>query len=310
VRRLGVLALVVVAVGCDAGVRPAARVPATGPPGTIRVAVERLDDPSVQGAFGGLRPRFRLVSADAARIVGARRGLRVEFVRMEAHRAAVAFRRGQVDVAPVALGDIRAAQLDSSLRGSVRVRPLLAVDLVRLDRPIPLQVRRFLWLAAGREDYRALVPERAAPAAYGLLPDAAPVKRPSLRELRRQADELPPTRVRLRAGYEAELLAAFWREAGADVVVVREPPFDARFERVAARFPAERWLFAAALGPRSARGRLGALDRRLRSDATIVPIAWVAGAKLVSRRLSGWRQDELGTTDYALVRIRPPGRRP
>lgn len=260
----------------------------------------------MQSAFAGLRPRFRLVSSGRDRIVGVRRGLRVEFVRMEPHAAAAAFRRGQVDVAPVPLGDIRAALLDPALRGSVRVRQLLGVDLVRVDRRVPLGVRRLLWLAAGREDYRALVPEREAEAAYGLLASAPPVRRPSLADLRNRAEDLQKVRIRLRGGYEAQLLAAFWREAGLDVVPVAGPRSNARFERVVARFPRPRWLFAAVLGPDAARGPLEALDLRLRSDATVVPVAWVAAAKLVSQRLEGWRQDELGATDYSRVRIRPP----
>jgi hypothetical protein len=309
VRRLGLVALAAVAAGCGSGAETAALLPATGPPRTIRVAVERLDDPSVQSAFAGLRPRFRLVSSGSRQIVGVRHGLRVEFLRMGPHRAAAAFRRGRVDVAPVPLGDVRAALLDPALRGSVRVRPLLGVDLVRLDRSIPLEVRRFLWLSAGREDYRALVPERKAAVAGGLLATASPVRRPSLVELRSRAEKLPKVRIRLRGGYEAELLAALWQEAGVDVVPVAGPPSNARFERVVARFPRQRWLFAAVLGPGAVRGPLEALDARLRSDATVVPIAWVAGAKLVSRRLEGWRQDELGATDYSRVRVRPAARR-
>jgi len=302
-RWIGAAAVAVALAGCGGTGSTTQLVPATGPPNEIRVAVERLDEPSVEGAFGGLRPRFRLQSADARRIVAVRGGLRLEFVRMEPHRAAAAFRRGEVDVAPIALGDLQAALHDPALRGSVHVRPLLAVDVVRLDRRIPLAVRRLLWRAADREDYRALVPERAARAAYGLLPTAPAVRRASLRELKEEAAKLPHVQVRLHGGYEAQLLAAFWREAGLDVVA-GSPPYNGRFERVAARFPGPRWLFVAALGPQALRTPTAVLARRLRSEATIVPIAWVAGAMLVSRRLAGWRQDELGTTDYSRVRIR------
>lgn len=303
-RPAGALVLAVVLAGCGGSHAEVPRVPATGPANLIRVAVERLDEPAVQSAFGGLHPRFRLVSADARRVVGARGDLRLEFVRMEPHAAAVAFRRAEVDVAPVPLGDLRAALLDPALRGSVRVRTLDGVDLVRLDRRIPLAVRRLLWDSAGREDYRALVSEREAPVAYGLLRSAPTVKRPSLRDLRAVTDDeaFPDVQVRIRGGYEAQLLAAFWREAGFDVIAGR-PPYNARFERVVARYPGPRWLFAAVLGPRALRESPAALDRRLRTDATIVPIAWVASAKLVSRRLVGWRQDALGTTDYSRVRV-------
>jgi len=48
----------------------------------------------------------------------------------------------------------------------------------------------------------------------------------------------------------------------------------------------------------------------LQRDATVIPIAWVADARLVSRRLRGWRRDELGAVDYAAVvaRARAPSR--
>jgi hypothetical protein len=36
----------------------------------------------------------------------------------------------------------------------------------------------------------------------------------------------------------------------------------------------------------------------------LVPISWVADARLVSPRLRGWREDELGSVDYARVRFR------
>ena len=36
----------------------------------------------------------------------------------------------------------------------------------------------------------------------------------------------------------------------------------------------------------------------------LVPIAWVADARLVSPRLHGWREDELGSVDYGEVTLR------
>jgi hypothetical protein len=297
--------LVLAAAGCDRGERAAPLVPATGPPGLIRVAVASLGDPTIARNVVGLgqRPPFRVVDAGPRRIVGVRAGQRVEFVRMEPHAAAVAFRRGEVDVAPVPLGDLKAVLRDPALRGSVRVRPLLGVDLVRLSPRIPISVRRFLWLAADRVDYRRLVPEEAAGPAYGLLRDAPAVKRPILRELRRRAKQLPRLQIRLAGGYEAELLAAWWREAGITVLMGKRDA-NAWFERRMAPYAADEALFVALLGT-SARGRpLAPLDAALRRRAEIVPISWIAGAKLVSRRLAGWRQDDLGTTDYSVVRIR------
>ncbi len=298
-RLLGALPLVVLAAGCGGDEQGVPLVPASGPPDVIRVAVTSLDDPSIVALRG--RSPFRV--AGARWVVAVRPGLRLVFTRMEPHAAAVAFRRGRVDVAPVAEGDIKAALRDPALRGSVRVRPLLALDVVRLDRSIPLSVRRFLWLAAPRDDYDALVPERAAGEAYGLLRGAPAAKRPPSTVLRRRARTLPRARVRLAGGDEAELVAALWREVGADVVV-RQRGANARFERLVAPSRDPRTLFEAVLGPRARGTPLVDLDRRLRESAVVVPIAWVAAAKLVSRRLVGWRQDKLGATDYTRVHIR------
>jgi hypothetical protein len=308
-RLLGAIALALVVAGCDEPNRATPLVPATGPPHTIRVAVETLGDPTIARNVVemGSRPPLRVIDAGPRRIVGVRPGLRVEFIRMEPHAAALAFRRAEVDVAPIALGDIKAAQLDPALRGSVHVQPLLGLDLIRFDSSVPPQVRRFLWRAVDRADYRRLVPEDVAGAAYGLLRTAPPVKRPGLGTLKEEAKALraryPGTWVRLAGGYEAELVAAFWREVGATVFVTQRNP-NARFERVLAPYDADEALFVALLG-RAAQGKqLGPLDRSLREGAELVPIAWVASAKLVSRRLVGWSEDELGTTDYSRVRVR------
>src|SRR5438093_295381 len=306
-RRLLGASLVVLAVsGCDGRDRAALLVPAKGPRHTIRVAVESLGDPTIAPNVVelGRKPPFRVVDAGPRRIVAVRPGLRVEFVRMKPWAAAVAFRRGDVDVAPVPLGDLQAVLRDPAVRGSVHVRPLLGVDLVRLDRTIPLAVRRLLWLAADRADYRRLVAENAAGPAWGLLRSARSVDRPTRRELRSRAWPFHRLRIRLAGGYEAQLLAAWWREAGLDVTIAG-PGANARFERVLAPYPSDEALLVSVLGRRARNRPPAALDRELRADARIVPIAWVAGAKLVSRRLVGWRQDELGRTDYSLVRLRP-----
>ena len=62
----------------------------------------------------------------------------------------------------------------------------------------------------------------------------------------------------------------------------------ATFERVLAAYPRE-----------------GALQTAVGSR-TIIPISWVVDARLVSPRLAGWSEDELGVVDYA--RIRFPGK--
>jgi hypothetical protein len=83
------------------------------------------------------------------------------------------------------------------------------------------------------------------------------------------------------------LLVAAWRDLGLGAVVGGE---DARLERLAAQYPQAGALTDAA------RGR------------HLVPIAWVADARLVSPRLRGWREDELGDVDYSRVRL--PGSNP
>jgi len=302
-RVLGAAILVLLVAACDGEERATPLVPATGPPDLIRVAVASLADPTIARNLVGSTPAFRVLDANPRRIVGVAAGRRLEFVRMEPHAAAVAFRRAEVDVAPVPVGDLKAVLLDPALAGSVHVRPLLAVDLVRLSPRLPLSVRRFLWLAADRADYRRLVPEDAAGPAYGLLRSAPAVKRPTLRELKRRAKELPRVHIRIAGGYEAELLAAWWREAGVRVVVSRKGA-NAWFERRVAPYAEDEALFVALLG-KAARGRsLPELDASVRRRAELVPISWVAGAKLVSRRLTGWRQDERGTTDYSAVGIK------
>jgi hypothetical protein len=65
---------------------------------------------------------------------------------------------------------------------------------------------------------------------------------------------------------------------------------DAGLERLAAPYPKARAL--------EAFGRANAL----------VPISWVADARLVSPRMQGWSEDELGAVDYARVRLRGPSR--
>ena len=48
--------------------------------------------------------------------------------------------------------------------------------------------------------------------------------------------------------------------------------------------------------------KLSALTVNGRANA-LVPIAWVADARLVSPRLRGWREDELGSVDYGEVTL-------
>jgi hypothetical protein len=212
---------------------------------------------------------FRVVRARPGRIVARRDGLTVVFSQVEPHRAAVLFRRGELDEAPVPLGDIRAALADSTVKRAVRVRPLRTVDTVVLS-GVPASVRTVLSQTADRLDYAMLVPEDA---------DAAAPSPPGrvFRAARRRIATLPFVRVRIAAGgdptleYGASLLAAAWRDLGLDV--------------------------------RLASGRANARLARLAPGSGGIPIARAVDARFVSPRVRGWREDARGVVDYARVRI-------
>ena len=89
--------------------------------------------------------------------------------------------------------------------------------------------------------------------------------------------------------YGSDLLIAAWRDLGLGAVGAGGT--DAELERLAAPYPRMRALRALAKGKH------------------VVPIAWVADARLVSPRLRGWREDELGSVDYGRVRLRDQSRR-
>ena len=98
------------------------------------------------------------------------------------------------------------------------------------------------------------------------------------------------------------------------------------FDRVAAPYPLDEalfgrllltrdgrnpWLAAGSQPERLLRRALAArdeapllrrVDDRLQAQAVVVPLAYAVDARLVSRRLRGWRQDALGAVDYAGVR--------
>ncbi len=225
--------------------------------------------PSVPGPF-------RVVSASASRIVADRRGLRLVFTRMEPHAAAAAFRRGELDEAPVALGDIRAARLDPALAGMVRVQPLLGVDLVAFrmrggslaGKPA---VRRVFWQTADRQSYEALVPEFSASAAYGLTARASTQGgAQAARAARRVLGSLPPVAVRVAVPddpdlvYGADLAVAQWRDLSLGAAVDPLPAgvfrarlaagtLDAWFGRVLAPYPEPEALLGQVLLPRDGR---------------------------------------------------------
>ena len=245
----------------------------------------------------GVPGPFRLISAGPERIVVERRGTRVELRKLEPFAALRRFRAGQLDEAPVPLGDIRATRLDPQLARALRVRRLLAVDAVTFSRQVPAKLRQVYDDTADRADYQALVPEFEAPPAESLAERGRPSAAKAaiaLRDARKRIPGLPKVAVRFARptdptlAYGTNLLVAAWCDLGLGAVVGGE---DARLERLAAPYPRPRALTGLA------RGR------------DLVPIAWVADARLVSPRLRGWQEDELGSVDYSAVTPRDRSRR-
>jgi len=283
----------------------------------------------------GAAPRFvagpfRLVSGSGRRVVVRREGVTVEFQRLGAREAARAFRRGRLDEAPVPVGDIAASRADPALPGALRVRRLLGVDLAVFHR-LGAALRRAYWETANRGDYEELVPEVEGAAAFGLVGTDEKARPARYREALRAIPTLP--RVRVLFGvpdspalrYGARLLYAQWRDVGLGPALVSENgrEVDLSFGRILSAYPQEEALPAElvlregvgsraallhALGQTRQRADLERLDDALRPS--VVPIAWVVDARLVSPRLEGWHEDLLGNVDYAEVRSRASSRRP
>jgi hypothetical protein len=254
----------------------------------------RLTEP--RAAPPGVPGPFRLISASPTRIVAERKGVRVELRKLEPFRALQLFRAGKLDEAPVPLGDIRATKLDPQLAPALQVRRLLAVDALIFDRSISRKLRKVYDDTADRADYQALVPEFEAPPAEDLHQRGQPSASQAaiaLRDAKQRIPSLPRRAIGLRApsdptlAYGTNLLVAAWRDLGLGAHVGGD---DAELVRLAAAYP-----------------KLAALTLYGPANA-LVPIAWVADARLVSPGLRGWREDELGSVDYA--RIRFPGRSP
>jgi len=178
------------------------------------------------------------------------------------------------------------------------------------------------------------VPENGAPLAFGLLAGRAPsgvVSASSVRMARAGIPSLPKTPVTIAVPAEPELryaaaiVWAHWRELGLPVRLRGQPggPATARFQRLLAAYPHEEALF---LAFRFAGGRgepallamlaapdpdplIRRLDRRLRDEALLVPLARAQDARLVSSRLRGWAHDMLGSVDYASVVLGRPVRK-
>ncbi|HYX76996.1 MAG TPA: hypothetical protein VE757_07450 [Gaiellaceae bacterium] len=246
----------------------------------------------LRAAPPGVPGPFRLISASPTRIVVERNGVRVDLRKLAPYIALKRFRAGKLDEAPVPLGDIRAARLDPELSTAVRVRRLLAVDSVVFSRSLPLSLRRVYRATADRADYQALVPEFEAPPAERLGERGQPSASKAaiaLRNAKKRIPGLPKVAVRFAAprdptlAYGLDLLVASWRDLGLGAVVGGG---DSSFARIAAPYP-----------------RPSALEAFGRANS-LAPIAWVADARLVSPRLKGWAEDELGNVDYARVRFR------
>jgi hypothetical protein len=212
---------------------------------------------------------MRVVHARHGEVVVRRPGLRVVFRQLEPHRAAVLFRRGRLDEAPVPLGDIRAALDDRTVENAVRVTQLAAVDGLRAS-GLPRSVRDTLAATAARREYAQLVPEDL---------DAAMPSPPArvFRSARDGVHDLPKVPVRIGVegdpalAYGASLLAASWRDLDLDVHVVR-------------------------------RGANAIFTRG--TGAGAIPIARAVDARFVSPRVRGWRENSSGVVDYSRVRLR------
>jgi hypothetical protein len=271
----------------------------------------------------GAAPRFvpgpfRLVSGSPESVVVKRPDVTVEFRRMGVRAALRDFERGELDEAPVPLGDVVATR--TRFGNVVRTRTLLALDLV-VFRRIDSRLRRVYWLTVNRADYAELVAEQRGAEAFGLRASSPKPRPKQVREARAAIDSLPRVLVRLEVPpdpvlrYGARLLYAQWRDVGLGPELVSQRG-DASLERVFAAYPQEEALPAQLtpdprlLAVTDQRRELERLDERLRTDAHIVPVAWVVDARLVSPRLDGWREDALGNVDYAAVRSRASSRRP
>jgi hypothetical protein len=274
----------------------AAPLPATGPPRTMRVALDpAFGEQTIARALAG---PFRLVSSSAERVLVSRPGLTVVFRRMEPYAALAAFRRGELDEAPVPQGEIRAIEAHDTLGAALHAKPLRGLDVVVLPRTFSSKLRRGYKLTVPRAEYQALINERVAPPAYGLRPGTDAIRPADVRKARASLRGLRQIPLRLTVVREpelveaAELVWAEWRQLGLPVrlVPVRRGA-KTRFKRVVASSSDEIYR---------------ALGLRPGAPADhVVPLAWVAEARLVSPRVRGWRMDDVGVVDYTRVTLEP-----
>ena len=184
----------------------------------MRVALDpELGDRSIKRALAG---PFRLVSRSDDRVVIRRPGLTVVFRRLEPYAALQAFRRGELDEAPVPQGEIRALEAHPTLSPALRARALQGIDVVVLPRGLSPALRRVYRLTVPRGEYQALISERVAAPAYGLRPGAEPTSPAEARAARGSIRGLSPSPLTLGVADRpelveaAELVWAEWRQLG------------------------------------------------------------------------------------------------
>jgi hypothetical protein len=265
---------------------------------------------AVAAAPRGVPGPFRVVKASHGQVELADGATRLVFRRLTPYAAVRAFRRHEVDEAPVPHGDL--AYLREHVR-NVEVRRLLAQDVVAFSRGrVPLEVRRAYWGTANRGDYQSLVADDAAAEAFALIgtpkPDPA-----AFRKAVSRIPGLSPVPVRISVPpdptllYGARLLLGQWREVGLRAQLVGPGArVGGEFRRVLAPYPQNEALLgalgvAAPLGKVDQRQAFAAIDARNAAAAAIIPVCWVADARLVSPSLLGWQEDVLGNVDYTRV---------
>jgi hypothetical protein len=270
---------------------------------------------TVAAAPRGVPGPFRLVRGTPHRLELTRDGMRLVFRRLSTSGVLRALARGELDEAPVPLGDVGLFRSDPS---GLRVRSLLALDAVVFGNDAePLALRRAYWETANRTDYEALVAENGAPVAYGVATRTAKADPAAYRREVKAIPSLPRTSVRIEVPgdstlqYGARLLYAQWRELGLGPRLVGPAtPADAVFSRVEAVYPQTEALVGALglpvpFGAVDQRRAFERVDGLVRRSARVVPINWVADARWVSPRLRGWSEDVLGDVDYTTVSPRP-----
>jgi hypothetical protein len=230
-------------------------------------------------------------------VVVTRPGLTVVFRRLEPYAALAAFRHGELDEVPVPQGEIRAMEAHETLGPALRARALMGLDLIVLPATFPPELQRAYRLTVPRAEYQGLINERVAAPAYGLRPGAEAFGPADVRRARASIHSLPRIPLRLTVPRLPELVEAAalvwaeWRQLGLPVRLVPVAPgANPRFRRMIAASPG---LIHRALG----------LDLRRASGDHLVPLGWVAEARLVSPRVRGWHMDELGVVDYSRVTI-------